>query len=41
MKILFTGAAGLSGPHTAQRLLAPGEEIVGGGNLSGRKGGRP
>ncbi len=34
MKILVTGAAGFIGFHTAQRLLARGEEVVGLDNLN-------
>lgn len=34
MKILLTGAAGFIGFHTAQRLLARGEEVVGLDNLN-------
>ena len=34
MKILVTGAAGFIGFHTAQRLLARGEEVVGFDNLN-------
>ena len=29
MKVLITGAAGFIGSHTAQRLLARGDEVVG------------
>ncbi|NWG75128.1 MAG: NAD-dependent epimerase/dehydratase family protein, partial [Rubrivivax sp.] len=34
MKILLTGAAGFIGMHTAQRLLARGDEVVGLDNLN-------
>ena len=34
MKILLTGAAGFIGSHTALRLLARGDEVVGVDNLN-------
>ena len=34
MKILVTGAAGFIGFHTAQQLLARGDEVVGLDNLN-------
>lgn len=34
MKILLTGAAGFIGMHTAQRLLARGDEVIGVDNLN-------
>ena len=34
MKILVTGTAGFIGSHVAMRLLARGDEVVGGDNLS-------
>jgi len=34
MKILLTGAAGFIGMHTAQRLLARGDEVLGLDNLN-------
>ena len=37
MKILLTGAAGFIGFHTAQKLLARGDEVVGLDNLKNTK----
>ena len=34
MKILVTGAAGFIGSHTAHKLLARGDEVVGLDNLN-------
>ena len=34
MKVLVTGAAGFIGMHTAERLLARGDEVVGLDNLN-------
>ena len=37
MKILLTGAAGFIGLHVAQRLLARGDEVVGGREVADMK----